>query len=277
MLQVNTYYKYGYSSGYMQNDHSSDFKFVKNANSGFVGLLVGYGITKRFTAEAEAGYYLNRTQNFDLDYYKYTLNGYGGSSVTLSGKYNLIKDTLRDIEFTVGVGVKLPWSRQPQIVNGVELSEDVQPSNGAYGLVIRSFLFKAFDNTDVKVFMMNTVNINSTSMRNYKEGNAYLTSLFVSKTFLKNWTVIGQMRNEVREYAYRDDIKVASSGGYRFVFVPQINYSIKKKYNISALYEIPVYQNYYGIQLKDQYAFSINLNIRLGLNKKANASCEKPK
>jgi hypothetical protein len=58
--------------------------------------------------------------------------------------------------------------------------------------------------------------------------------------------------------------------------VPQINYSIKKKYNISALYELPIYQNYYGIQLKDIYAFSINLNIRLGLSKKANAECARP-
>ena len=51
----------------MENDHNSDFKFVENANNNFLGLQVGYGITKRFTAEIEAGYYLNRTQNFKLN------------------------------------------------------------------------------------------------------------------------------------------------------------------------------------------------------------------
>ncbi|MBS1636511.1 MAG: hypothetical protein JST26_11400 [Bacteroidetes bacterium] len=277
MLQINTYEKHGYSAGYMQNDHASDFQFVKNATSNFVGLSLGYGLTRRLTVEAEGGYYINRTQNFDLPYARYTLNGYGGSSVTLGGKYNIFKDTARDIEFTMGIGVKMPWSKQPQVVNGVELTEDVQPSNGAYGLVLRSFLFKAFDRTDIRIFLMNTVNINGNSIRNYKEGNTYLTSFFVSKTFYRNWTAIAQLRNEIRDYAYRDNVKVTSSGGYRFVFVPQINYNIRKKYNISVLYELPIYQDYYGIQLRDMYAFSVNLNIRLGLNKKANEACERPK
>jgi hypothetical protein len=275
-LQVNTYYKHGYSEGYMQADHSSDFKFVKNANNSFVGLQLGYGIFKRLTVEVEGGYYLNRTQNFEIQSYKFSLNGYGGSSVIFGGKYNIIKDTVRDIEFTMGLGIRLPWSKEPQIIDGVELSEDVQPCNGAYGLVIRSFLFKEFDKSGIRMFLMNTININGQSSRRYKEGNTYLTSFFISKTFFQNWTGILQVRNEIRDFAYRDDIKVSSSGGYRFLLIPQINYSIKKKYNISALYELPVYQNYYGIQLKDLYAFSINLNIRLGLSKKANSECVKP-
>lgn len=276
MIQVNTYYKHSYSAGYMEADHRSDFSFVKNAESNFMGLLVGYGITSRLTVQAEAGYYLNRTQNFDFGPYRYRLNGYGGSSVTLTGKYNLVKDTARDIEFTMGLGVKLPWSKQPQIIDGVELSEDVQPCNGAYGLVLTSFLYKAFDKSNVRLFMMNTVSINSNSLRNYREGNTYITSVFASKTFFTNWTAIAQVRNEIRDFAYRDHLKVTSSGGYRFIFVPQINYSFKRKYNISALYELPIYQNYNGIQLRDMYAFSINLNIRIGLDKKAREACCRP-
>lgn len=275
-LQINTYYKYGYSEGYMQNDYNSDFKFVKNANNRYVGLQLSYGVLKRLTVMVDGGYYLNRTQNFEIQSYKFSLNGYGGSSVTLSGKYNIIKDTARDIEFTMGLGVKLPWTKKPQIVDGIELTEDVQPCNGAYGLVLSTFLFKDFDKLNLRMFLMNNTTINGTSIRNYKEGNTYLTSFFISKTFLKNWSGILQVRNEIRNFAYRDDVKVTSSGGYRFLIVPQLNYTFKKKYNISALYELPIYQNFNGIQLKDQYAFSINLNIRLGLSKKANEECAKP-
>jgi hypothetical protein len=274
-LMVNTYYKYGYSAGYMEKDHSSDFKFVENANNSFVGMQVGYGITKRLTGQIEAGYYLNRTQNFDIYNYRYTLNGSGGSSLTFSGKYNIIKDTARDIEFTMGIGARVPWSTNPQVVGGVVLTDDVQPSNGAYGLTIQSFLFKEFDEAEVKIFLMNSVNINNENLKHYKEGNTYLTSLFISKT-VKKITGIAQIRNEIRDYCYRDGKKVVSSGGYRFVFAPQLNYSIKQKYNISVLYELPIYQYYYGIQLNDRYAFSVNLNIRLGLSKKANQYCAKP-
>lgn len=275
MVQVNTYYKHGYSEGYMQADHASDFKFVKNANSNYLGLQLAYGLTKRVTVDVDGGYYLNRTQNFEIQQYKFTLNGSGGSSVTLSGRCNIVNDTIHDFEFTMGAGLKLPWSRKPQIVDGVVLSEDVQPSNGAYGVVIKTFLLKEFDKADFRVFLINIVNINGKSLNNYQEGNTYITSLFVSKT-LKNWTGIVQIRNEIRDFAYRNNQKVSSSGGYKFLFVPQINYSIRKKYNISAVYELPLYQNYYGIQLKDIYAFSINLNMRLGLNKKSNETCQKP-
>lgn len=276
MLQINTYYRNATSRGYFEKDHPSDFKFVKNGNSNFVGLQLGYGITKRFTADVETGYYINRTQNFDIYGTSFTLNGYGGSAITLSGKYNFIKDTVHDFEFTAGIGVKAPWGTTPLVVNGVELSEDVQPSNGAFGLVLRSFLFKEFDRSDVKVFLMNTVTLNSTNPKEYKEGNTYISALFLSKRLIQNLTGICQVRNEIREHAYRHNTLVTSSGGIRFVFIPQLNYTIKQKYNFSVLYELPFYQNYNGIQLRDGNAFSINLNIRLGLSKKANAICEKP-
>lgn len=278
ILQLNTYYKYGYSERYKEEDHISDFKFVKNATSSFINLQVGYGVTKRFTAQAEVGYYLNRTQNFATigTYTIPSLNGFGGSSAILTGKYNIVKDTTHDFEFTMGLGVKMPWGFAPQIVNGVELSEDVQPSNGAYGLVLQSFLFKQFDRSNVRIFLINGITYNTVNQRNYKEGNMYLTSFFVSKTFLQNITGIFQLRNEIKDFAYRDNLKVSSSGGYKFVFVPQLNYKIKQNYNVSVLYELPIYQYYNGIQLNDKYAFTINLNIRFGLTKNANELCAKP-
>lgn len=275
-LQINSYYKYSYSEGYMQEDHASYFNFVQNADYRYVGLTLGYGLTKRLTFQADGGYYLNRTQNFTLLGKNFELTGYGLSSITLSGKYNLVKDSTHDLEFTLGAGVRVPSSTQPQIVNGVELSEDVQPCNGAYGMVIQSFLYKEFDESAFRIFMINAVNISGSNPRSYKEGNTYLNSLFLSKTFLKTLTGIIQIRNEIRSHSYRDNMKVMSSGGYRFILVPQLNYQIKNKYNLSFLYEFPFYQYYYGIQLKDRYAFSINLNILLGLGKKTSELCEKP-
>ena len=274
-LQINAYHKYGFSKGYVEGDHESSFKFVNDANNNFVNLLVGYGISKKVTVQAEAGYYLNRTQNFNILNQNYSLNGSGGASAIFTGKYNIWKDTLRGFEFTMGLGGRIPWSLQPQVVNGVELSEDVQPSNAAYGISIQSFLFKEFDSSGVSLFLINNVNISSENPRHYREGNTYITSLMVSKSFLDNFSGLLQVRNEVREHSYRDGIKVTSSGGYRFILVPQLNFRFLKKYSLSVLYELPIYQYYYGIQLNDRYAFSINLNARLG--KSANESCVKPR
>jgi hypothetical protein len=273
-LQINSFYKHAYSAGYMENDHNSDFKFVENANNNFLGLQVGYGITKRFTAEIEAGYYLNRTQNFKLNDTKYILEGKGGSSATFTGRYNIYKDSIKDFEFTMGLGVRLPWSKIPQVIDGVELAQDVQPSNGGYGLSLQSFLFKEFDDAEINIFMINALIINTENTKKYKEGNSLITGLFFSKAF-KKVSAIAQVRNELRAYAYRYGLRVNSSGGYRLLIVPQISYTVKQKYNLAFLYELPIYQYYNGIQIRDRYAFSVNLNIRLGLSKKANQLCEK--
>jgi len=281
-IQFSTYYRYAYSEGYMTDDHVSDFDFVKNAYSDLVGVQLGFGIFKRFSVDAEMNYYINRIQNFDLDlgnneHIKYKLNGQGPSGVTLSGRVNVLKDSVHDIEWTVGAGVKIPWSKEPQVVNSAELPLDVQPSNGAYALVVRSFLFKEFDDAKISMFMINSATFNTENPKEYREGNTYMNALFINKSFLKNWSAIFQLRNEIRDYAFRHGQRINSSGGYRFIAAPQINYNIKQKYNISVLYEQPVYQYYYGIQLKDLYAFSVNFNIRVGVTKKARElACVKP-
>ncbi len=124
--------------------------------------------------------------------------------------------------------------------------------------------------------MMNSFTMNGTNQRMYKDGNVLVNSIFISKTFLKNFAGILQLRCDYKGFAYSYQQKIGSSGGYKFILVPQLNYNIKKKYNLSVLYELPVYENYYGIQLKDLWAFSVNLNVRLGLNSKVNAVCAKP-
>jgi hypothetical protein len=275
MLQINSFYRYGFSRGYMENDHPSNFKFIKDGYSDYAGLQLAYGVTKKFTADLESGYYINRTQNIQAYGLNYLLNGYGLSSVTLGGRYNIYRNEDKEFEFTSGIGVRIPSTTVPMVVDGVELSQDVQPCNGAYGVVIKNFFFKEYDSAGVRLFLASTININSTNPKQYKEGASYLTSVFVSKTLRKKLTGILQLRNEIRQHCYQYNAIIPSSGGIRFVLVPQLNFSIKQKYNISALYELPLYQYYNGIQLRDVYAFSINLNIRLGLSKKAEV-CAKP-
>ena len=49
------------------------------------------------------------------------------------------------------------------------------------------------------------------------------------------------------------------SGGYSFFITPQLNYTIKERWNISALFDIPLYQYLHGVQLASSYAFSISI------------------
>jgi hypothetical protein len=274
-LQLNANYRQAYSEGYMENDWNSDFKFVKNAGSRHTGVQVGYGLTKKITLDFETGYFINRTQNFEIGPYSFSQTGYGLSSLTLAGRFNVFKLKESEIEWTAGAGVRIPWSKERQMENGVELSEDVQPNNGSYGLVFRSFLAKEFDDIHANIFLINSVSINTTNDKQYREGNTYISTLLYGQQIVHNLTGIIQIRNEIRDRAMRYGSEVFSSGGFRFTFVPQLNYTIQNKYNIAIIYEQPIYRYYNGIQLKDRYAFSVNLNILLPVTKKAKEECEK--
>jgi len=54
--------------------------------------------------------------------------------------------------------------------------------------------------------------------------------------------------------------EISSSGGLRFYVSPQINYSIKQKWNISLLFDMPVYQYCNGLQLFNKYSFALSLS-----------------
>jgi hypothetical protein len=274
-LQFNSNYRESYSQGYMQNDWNSDFKFIKNAYSRHLGVQLGYGITKRLTLDLETGYFLNRTQNFEIGSYSFSHTGSGLTSVTLAGRFNIFKLKKSELEWTAGLGVRAPVSKNRQMKNGVELSEDVQPNNGSYGIVFRSFLAKEFDNIHANVFLINSISVNSTNDKDYKDGNTYISTLLYGQQIIHNLTGIIQVRNEIRDRAIRYGSEIYSTGGFRFTLVPQINYTIKNKYNISLIFEQPIYRYYNGTQLKDKYAFSVNFNMLLPVTKNAKETCEK--
>lgn len=274
-LQLNANGRQSVSEGYMENDWNSDFKFVKNANSNHVGFQAGYGITKRFTLDLETGYFINRTQNFEIGSYKFSQTGKGLTSLTIAGRFNIFKLKESEIEWTAGLGVRLPLSKERLMENGVELSEDVQPNNGSYGFLFRSFLAKEFDDIHANIFLINSISVNTTNDKDYREGNTYISTLLYGQQIVHNLTGIIQIRNEIRDRAVRYGSEVFSSGGFRFTLVPQLNYTIQNKYNIAIIYEQPIYRYYNGIQLKDRYAFSVNLNVLLPVTKKAKEECEK--
>jgi hypothetical protein len=62
-----------------------------------------------------------------------------------------------------------------------------------------------------------------------------------------DWTTILQLRNEFRGKDNINDRIVESTGGYSLHLMPQINYTIKEKWNISLIGNIPLYQYFNGI------------------------------
>lgn len=271
------FHKYSYLSDYLKNNKKCNYKYVSSANYNFIGAILSYGISDKFTAETEIGYFINKTQyyvNPNLPVH----NGYGLSNALISLKYNIYKNLLKDIKFSLGAGSKLPFSTQPQMLHNAPLPVDVQPSTGNYGIVLQSFFVKEYPDIKFRFFIINYYEKNfNKNQQGYIFGDAYISSIFLSRHLYFYWTdltkditAILQFRHEYRERntlrnTITQEVKpVEYSGSNLFFISPQLNYNLKKFWNISAIVDIPVYQYFNGIQLSNKFSFAFSVSKDFG-------------
>ncbi len=267
-----SFYQYSFSEGYWEGNKKSGFSFVKNASHNYAGFVLGYGLLNKLTFETELGYFINRSQTYNIKP-AFTNTGFGFNNAYTSLKYNLISKTETLLEWTIGAGAKVPFTRKYQMVNNSELPKDVQPSTHAFGTIAQSFLYKGFSMDKIKIFLINRFETNAPDSKNFKFGNLLISSLFLTKQIGKsNFTAILQARHEYRTkdisnvnnagFAgyFATGTYVNSSGGQLVFIAPQINYSIAKKWNLSLLADFPVYRYYNGTQLGNKFAFAIYLS-----------------
>jgi hypothetical protein len=265
VLSCIVFYRSSFSDRYFEGSSLSDVSILKNANYNYSGTLLAYGITRGFTLEMEAGYFINKTKNYNIPA-GYSLKGFGPANVLLSGKFQLINSIEKGFGWSASVGLKAPFKGELQYVDNVRLPFDLQPSTGAFGVAIQSYMMKQNSFTGMRYFLFNRVDLNGRSRDGYHYGAAFVNALFVSKHLIKtsSWpvsiTLIMQVRNEVhRQNAIWDEPEI-SSGAVKLFASPQVNFSFHETWNLSILSDIPIYQYYNHIQLANRIAFGLSLS-----------------
>jgi len=213
------------------------------------------------TFEAETGYFINKTYEFENS----TSEGYGFSNIIISSKIGLITNYEKRFYSSVSAGVKIPFTRKLQKVDGVEVPHELQPSTHAFGYVLQGFVVKENSYKGLRYFLIARGEYNYVNQAGYKYADYLSVSAYFSKHLMYNrikgdWTVIMQIRNEFRGADKMDNIIVESTGGYLLLAVPQINYSIKEKWNISLMGTLPVYQYFKGTQLATKFGIILNFS-----------------
>jgi hypothetical protein len=149
------FHKFSYSDTYYAGSNKVDYNFptaIENANYNYSGISFGYGLKPKLTLEVEAGYFFNKTQNYR--YIDYKLRGFGLSNAVFSAKYNIHKNVDKKTEITVAGGVKVPFRLKPQVVDGVRLDIDVQPSTGNFGFNLQALFVKEFKNISARIIFL---------------------------------------------------------------------------------------------------------------------------
>ncbi len=263
-LRAISFYRHAYSNKYFEGDSRSEFDQVKQANYNYMGWIFAYGFSQKFTLETEGGIFFNKSYHYNLDPV-YILNGSGLNNLIISGKFRLISNYQNRLFLAGSAGIKLPPSLDPKERDGVVLPVDLQPSSNAFGSVLQAFLVKENSLSGMRYFLVSRFEMNLPDRNDYQLGNALISSVFISKHLPDHWlpgdwTTVLQLRNEIRSANSMKGIPEASTGGFLFLVSPQINYSIKEKWNLSVMADIPFYQYFKGTQLAYAYAFTVNFS-----------------
>ena len=270
VMRTAAFYRHSYSDKYLDGSKDAEGT-LKCAHYDYSGILIGYGLRDKVTVEAELGYFIDKTKEYKALDLKQSAHGL--SNAVVSAKFPVYQDVVKRFEFSLSAGIKIPMANKSIWKENVEMPIDIQPSTGSYGLVFQSYLIKEKPLEALRFFMVNRFETNFKNNKDffdqntqYKFGNIISTSLFVTKHLhfryewlTENWTAIIQVKNEIKTKNKKNDEWIEASGGYAFYLCPQLNYSIKEKWNVSLMYEMPIYQHYNEVQLAAKYAFVVNV------------------
>jgi hypothetical protein len=278
-LRVVGYYRYNYSDTYYHNaETSNENTALKYASYNFSGIGFGYGLTKRLTLEADFGYFFNKTQQFndiisEADSANHgKVKGYGLSNGGITLKYGAYVNPAKQAEITLGAGFRYPFTMEPQLVDGVQLNRDVQPSTNAFAASGMFFFNKGFPAITLRLFSINRYDYNFEGNNGYKYGNILLNSVFVSKKIAKYFFGILQIRSEWKTNDQDNGENVVNSGFVLLTLSPTLSYSIVGEWNLTMLCDIPVYKNYNGLQMTPKYSFAVSLSRDFNLGRKSKAT-----
>ncbi len=267
VVRVSLFHRYSYSDQYFTGHTILQTPGIyDHASFNFIGNIIAYGINDKLTAEAETGYFINKTLNFSNGG---EMKGFGFNHTVVSLKFLLANDEKYPLKWSAAAGVKIPLRNEHQFVDNVKLPDDAQPSNMAYGGVLQSFLLKENSFKGLRYFMINRYEYNLKNGHDFQWGQALFNSLFVSKRLhfkqqwlTENWTAILQLRHEMKTHNYdftRENSKVEASGSQLVFLTPQLNYTANTVWNISIMFDIPVYQYYNGTQIGTRFAAGVTL------------------
>ena len=273
-LRVSAFYRHNslddFFSGTSVVDNNIDK--VSRTNFNYTNINIAYGLSHRISIEGEAGYFLNKTQTLTDGTIR---KGDGFSNAIVTLKYCFYNNLEKNIEGTAGLGLKIPFTTQPQsYTNGsltFPLPIEIQPSTGATGYVFQLYFNKGFSEHQFRIFNLNRIEYNNMNSSNYRYGAFMLNSVYFSKQLLKNIAFVIEIRNECKQQdqlinpitnKLGDEV---NTGNHNIIGSPKLIYSFKDNWYLSGMYDIPLYRNYIGTQMALHYsfAFSISKNIKL--------------
>lgn len=244
---------------------------TRNRVSKSILLQVDYGITGKFSISGLFTY-INQERNISAyQGFTNTLTTSGIGDAVLLAKYNIIPLTMiREQEFSIGGGTKIPIGKSDLTSNGVLLPADMQPGTGSWDLILWSYFSQGrLFNLPLNLVVNLSYRMNGTNTRfggnngTYKFGNELITQAGLGyRTDLPvDFTLFARLRVTDKDEFKKNPIP--NTGGAWLYIIPGINVKLYKSVIFRLTSEIPIYRNLQGTQLTTTFVTSASIYYTL--------------
>ncbi|NOX65005.1 MAG: hypothetical protein GXO85_04205 [Chlorobi bacterium] len=244
---------------------------TRNRISKSVLLQVDYGITDKISISGLFTY-INQQRNISAyQGFTNTVTTSGIGDAVLLAKYNVIPLTMiKEQEFSVGGGTKIPLGKSDLTSNGVLLPADMQPGTGSWDFILWSYFSQGrlFD-LPLNLVVNLSYRMNGTNKRfgsnngTYKFGNELITQAGLGyRTDLPvDFTLFTRIRITKNDEYKKNPIP--NTGGTWLYIIPGINLKLHESVILRLTSEIPIYRNLQGTQLTTTFVTSASIYYTL--------------
>lgn len=164
-------------------------------------------------------------------------------------------------QVSMGLGVRIPIG-DDNFGNGFVLSEDMQPSTGAYGEILWTSYSYAFDQAATRQLNISVnYTANEANDREYAFGNEFNLFSGFSHSIGSKFGYSAGLRYRTTRADRRFGFDIPNTGGQWLDFVPGVSYSLTDKLNLGLSGRIPVWRDLDGVlQFTTSYAYSLSLS-----------------
>lgn len=265
-----SFFKKNYSDRYYSGDRPVNFNYLINDYSDYTGTSFSYGLTSKLTIQASLGYFIDKTENFNIPMIgEQQLFGQGMADLELYFKYNVYTTKNERLSLVVSGGSKMPTGPFRLETNSVLLTRDVQPGAGAYsGIFALYALVKPFKNKTRAIMFNSRTDFNGVNPLGYQYGVTNTNTISTTIKLYKEISLIAMARNENHDIDKVNGVGLFSSCSSRIFVTPGIALNLGHDLNFSCYGDFPLYQYYGGIQLAAKYAFSFAISKIFEFHKK---------
>ncbi len=222
-------------------------------------LSASYGLTDHWSVSALVSY-VKHNRTIGSSFLGKTTTSGIGDSVILARYTPLFITPFSRHELSLGLGVRIPTG-EDEFGNGIIVSEDMQPSTGAYGGVLWTSYSYAFNQAATLQFNTSAnYTYNEENDREYAFGHEFNFAFGLSHSIGSRFGYSAILRYRTTRADRRFGFEIPNTGGEWLDFVPAVQYSVNDNLSLALSGRIPVARNLNGVlQFTTSYSYALSV------------------